>query len=97
MWTKSRSRIARIILYLFFIFFAMASNSWCAQEDYDGVYAGTYSGDDNGAWMIGIDMNLGSKFFSYSTDQNQGDSGTSFNYEGEMGTIGTYTFALHLF
>ena len=87
---RSRSRIARSILYLFLIFFAMASNSWCAQEDYDGLYAGTYSGDDNGVWMIGIDMNLGSFFWSYSTDTNQGDA-SSFNYLGEIGTIGRYT------
>ena len=71
--TRSGSRIARNILYIFLLFFAMASNSWCAEEDYDGLYAGTYSGDDNGAWMIGIDINQGAFYWSYSTDNNQGD------------------------
>ena len=87
---KSRNRIAQITLYIFLLFFVMASNSWCAQQDYDGFYSGTYSGDDNGAWMIGIDMNLGAFFWCYSTDINQGDS-KSPNYEGEAGTIGNYS------
>jgi VCBS repeat-containing protein len=34
----------------------MTSNSWCAQEDYDGVYAGTYSVDDNGAWIFKVNQ-----------------------------------------
>ena len=92
MLVNSGSRIARIILCLSLIFIVMASNSWCAQEDYNGFYAGTYSGDDNGALMIAIDLNRGTKFWSYSTDRNQGDSaGSSLNYVGEIGTIGTYT------
>ena len=91
MLVNGGSRIARIILCLSLIFFVMTSNSWCAQEDYNGFYAGTYSGDDNGAWMIAIDINLGIKFFSYSTDRNQGDGGSAFIYVGEVGTIGTYT------
>ena len=91
MLIKSRSRIVQSILYIFLIFFVMVSNSWCAQENYNGFYAGTYSGDDNGAWLIAIDIDRGIKFFSYSTDRNQGDGGSSFNYVGEVGTIGTYT------
>ena len=95
MLVNGGSRIARTILCLSLIFFVMVSNSWCAQEDYNGFYAGTYSGDDNGAWMIAIDINQGIKFFSYSTDRNQGDGGSAFIYVGEVGTIGTYTLALH--
>lgn len=92
MLIKSGSRISRSILYLFLIFIAMASNSWCVQEDYDGFYAGTYSGNDNGYWMVGIDMNLGALFWFYSTDINQGDAKTP-NYVGEAGTIGNYSIA----
>ncbi len=92
MLVKSGSRIARSILYLSLIFFAMTSNSWCAQEDYNGFYSGTYSGDDNGAWMIGIDINQGTFFWCYSTDIDQGDAETP-NYEGDAGTIGNYSIA----
>jgi hypothetical protein len=92
MLLKSRSKIVQSILYLFLIFFAMTSNSWCAQEDYDGFYSGTYSGDDNGVWMIGIDTNLGALFWCYSTDINQGDAKTPI-YAGEAGSIGTYSIA----
>ena len=90
MMIRSGSRIARNILYLFLLFFILTSNSWSAQEDYDGFYAGTYSGDDNGAWMVGIDMNLGAFFWCYSTDVNQGDA-KSPNYEGEAVPIGNYS------
>ena len=90
MLVKRRSRIVQIILYISLLLFVLASNSWCAQEDYNGLYYGTYSGDDNGAWMIGVDINLGTLFWCYSTDINQGDTETP-NYEGEAGTIGTYS------
>ena len=89
---KRRSRIVQTILYISLLFFVLTSNSWCAQADYDGFYYGTYSGDDNGAWMIGIDFNEGAFFWCYSTDINQGDA-RSPNYEGEAGTIGNYSIA----
>ena len=93
MLVNGGSRIARIMLCLSLLFFVMVSNSWCAQEDYNGLYKGTYSGDDNGVLYIAIDINLGAKFWFYSTDISQGDIGpsSSINYEGEAGTVGNYS------
>ena len=84
--------MAQLIIYVSLLFLLMTSNSWCDEADYDGFYYGTYSGDDNGAWMIGIDINEGAFFWCYSTDINQGDA-ESPNYEGEAGTIGNYSIA----
>ena len=92
MLVKNGSRMTQIILYISLLFLLMASNSWCAQEDYDGFYSGTYSGDDNGVWMIGIDLDLGVFFWCYSTDINQGDAKPP-SYEGEAVPIGNYSIA----
>ena len=74
--------------------------NWSAQSDYDGAYAGTYTGDDNGYWVAVADSTGTSAFLAWSTANDRGDAGTmaSDNY-GNSSFIGVchpagYVFGL---
>ena len=54
-----------------------------AEADYDGNYAGTYDGDENGYWVALIDSGSSSDFLSYSPGAGTGDTGT-LDYRGEI-------------
>lgn len=86
---RLESRLSKIMAYVLIISLGMISPLWCAQSDYDGYFAGTYSGDDNGVWIGLIDSSPNSFFMSYSTDNDDVDLGF-FLWDGELGNIGTY-------
>ena len=56
------------------ILFGISSSVWAERSDYDGLYAGTYNGDDNGIWAAVIDSTtFTAGFIAWSTDFNRGD------------------------
>jgi len=83
-----RSLTLLITLCIIFLL-GMISPVWSAQGDYDGYYAGSFEGDDNGLWVARIDSSLGSGFLSYSTDTGQGDWGI-LSFYGEKLLNGIY-------
>ena len=69
----------------------VSTSVWAERSDYDGLYAGTYNGDDNGYWGAVIDSTtFTAGFISWSTDFDRGDvawltaggeiSGPSYKY-----------------
>jgi hypothetical protein len=85
-----KSRITKVLTFLSVLLIGLASPVWCAQSDYDGYYAGTFSGDDNGVWIAVIDSSSSTfVFLTYSTDSDDVDLG-SLTYVGESGGIGNY-------
>jgi hypothetical protein len=67
------------------------STVWCAEGDYDGTYAGSFSGDDSGYWVGIIDTGSDSLYLSYSTASGEGDGGyVSWRGSAESGTVGNY-------
>ena len=66
-----------------------SSYAWSAQSDYDGSFAGTYSGDDNGYWVAVTDANGTSAFLSWSTTYDRGDAGI-LTWWNENAGIGNY-------
>ena len=67
----------------------MISPLWCDQPEYDGYYAGTYSGDDNGIWIALVNSSSDSLIMIYSTDSDDLDLGFLI-WGGEIGGIGNY-------
>jgi hypothetical protein len=90
--TKKRSIILSLgqLFFVTLLIFGMTSSTWCAQSDYDGTYAGTFEGDDDGYWVARIDtIHDIYAFLSYSTNNETGDLGF-LSWLGEAGGIGTY-------
>ncbi len=81
-------KIGIIALTVFFLSI-FSLTAWCAQSDYDGIYAGTYAGGDNGYWVAIADSTDESAFLSYSTTNDTGDVGF-LDWWGEAGGIGNY-------
>ncbi|MBW2633156.1 MAG: hypothetical protein JRE14_03330 [Deltaproteobacteria bacterium] len=83
------SRIAAWLFCVTVLFFGISSFAWSAQSDYDGAYAGTYAGDDNGYWVAVADATGTSAFLAWSTANDRGDAGTITWWEENAG-IGNY-------
>jgi hypothetical protein len=79
--------------FIFFIVYMLVSigtvaTTWGVEEDYDGVYAGTFSGDDNGVWVALIDSNSENIFLTHSTENGNADGGNPL-FE-EYGGVGEF-------
>ena len=66
----SRITVGLCCAAIFLIGFS--SLAWSAQSDYDGAYAGTYTGDDNGYWVAVVDSTGTSGFVSWSSVNDMG-------------------------
>jgi hypothetical protein len=71
------------------LFLGFSSYAWSAQSDYDGSYAGTYSGDDSGYWVAVADASGTSAFLSWSTTYDRKDAGI-LTWWNENAGIGNY-------
>ena len=69
-----------LILGLFFL--GISAVAWCGQSDYDGAYAGTYSGSEDGIWIAVLDSSDENVFLAYSPDTENVDVG-NLDYWGE--------------
>lgn len=77
-----------IVIIAAVLLLGLASAAWCAEIDYDGTYAGTFTGDDSGYWVAVINSAGDSMFLSYS---NSGDGdGGYVTYYNETLTVGNY-------
>ncbi|MBI5061904.1 MAG: hypothetical protein HZB87_00080 [Desulfatitalea sp.] len=86
LWWKAVHLLAALLLSLF----AAATNTWSAESDYHGTYAGTFSGDDSGIWVAVISNDTNRRgFLSYSSATASGDGG-DVSFVSETGTEGTY-------
>jgi len=73
---KFKSTFLTIVccLCLLTFLFGISTSVWAERSDYDGLYAGTYNGDDNGYWGAVIDSTtFTAGFIAWSTDFNRGD------------------------
>ncbi|MDY6903274.1 MAG: hypothetical protein SWH61_01190 [Thermodesulfobacteriota bacterium] len=50
----SSSKIRLMTVAILVLLAGLASSAWCDLSDYDGYYAGTYSGDENGYWVASL-------------------------------------------
>jgi hypothetical protein len=78
-----------LVFGLAILFMGISSTAWSAQSDYDGSYAGTYSGDDSGYWVAVADASGSSAFLSWSTTYDRGDAGILTWWNEDAG-IGNY-------
>ncbi len=79
-----------LVLACAVIFAVAASPTWSAQSDYNGTYAGTYTGDDDGFWVaVAPGSSSAAVFLSYSTTYDQGDGGY-LAFGGETVPVGNF-------
>ncbi|MEJ2038099.1 MAG: hypothetical protein P8X55_04100 [Desulfosarcinaceae bacterium] len=88
-WRSGSMRIYGIFMLVAFLVLGSAVAVWSAEGDYDGTYAGTFTGDDQGYWVAIIDSGSESLFLLYSTVHNFGDGGY-LEWAGESGTSANY-------
>jgi len=79
-----------LVLACAVIFAMAASPAGCSQPDYDGTYAGTYTGNDDGFWVaVAPGSSSAAVFLSYSTIDDIGDGGY-LSFGGETASVGNF-------